>query len=174
MGRAMEPFAQTPSSKLRKRDTPHWRLPSTILQARRWTTLRGREPPCPIPWVLHHLQGDQPVERSDGGGGLAPPRVRQRAQRSDSPLLSHHLPPFDIAPSETHLLFYQRSQGENGVWNTNFSSLGTKVGQGPIYSVCQRVNIFIGRTVKQKGRKEEITVYFRKEKIICFFDSYLI
>lgn len=47
---------------------------------------------------------------------------------------------------------------------------------GPIYSTCQRVSICTGRTINGgvRGEKKERIIYFRKEKIFCFFDSYLI
>lgn len=146
---------------------------STILQADRQVgNTWGQGTPGPLPWVLHHLQGDRPVERSDREGAWPPPKCGKH----DHPLLSHQLRLFDLTPSETHLLFYQRSQWKNGVWNTNCFSPDNKVGQGPTYVQCQRINIFTGRTVnrKKKGKNEEITVYFRKKKIICFFDSYVI
>lgn len=54
LGRAREPFAQVAKSKVRKTHAAPFRV---------------RELLCPIPWVLHHLQGDQLVKRKVGGWG---------------------------------------------------------------------------------------------------------
>ena len=81
-------------------------------------------------------------------------------------LLSHHL---------KHVpCFLTESVGK---WSLEhrFSLTWKRRLPGPIYSTCQRVSIHAGRTLNgRKKKKQEITMYFRKEKIFGFFDSYLI